>query len=50
MRSRDPDKNEQQRIALCLSTLDALITAETQKHEALKPHKKRPDAAAFPIP
>ena len=27
---------------------DALITAETQKHEALKPHKKRPDAAAFP--
>ena len=29
---------------------DALITAETQKHEALKTHKKRPDAAAFPIP
>lgn len=27
---------------------DALITAETQMHEALKPHKKRPDAAAFP--
>lgn len=31
---------EQQRIATCLSSLDALITAETQKHEALKTHKK----------
>ena len=31
---------EQQRIATCLSSLDALITAETQKHAALKTHKK----------
>jgi type I restriction enzyme, S subunit len=31
---------EQQRIASCLSDLDALITAETQKLEALNTHKK----------
>jgi len=31
---------EQQRIARCLSNLDALITAETQKLDALKIHKK----------
>jgi type I restriction enzyme S subunit len=45
-----PPVIEQQRIAACLSSLDALITAETQKHEALKTHKKYPfrgrDAAA----
>ena len=35
-----PSVPEQQRIASCLSSLDALITAETQKHEALKTHKK----------
>ncbi len=35
-----PTPDEQQRIATCLSSLDALITAETQKHEALKTHKK----------
>jgi type I restriction enzyme, S subunit len=35
-----PKPAEQQRIATCLSSLDALITAETQKHEALKTHKK----------
>lgn len=34
------EKAEQQRIASCLSSLDALITAETQKLEALKIHKK----------
>lgn len=28
------------RIATCLSSRDALLTAETQKHEALKTHKK----------
>jgi type I restriction enzyme S subunit len=27
---------EQHRIATCLSSLDALIAAETEKHEALK--------------
>jgi type I restriction enzyme S subunit len=31
---------EQQRIADCLSNLDALITAESQKLEALKRHKR----------
>jgi type I restriction enzyme S subunit len=31
---------EQHRIATCLSSLDALIAAETEKHEALKTHKK----------
>ena len=35
-----PKPPEQQRIASCLSSLDALITAETQKLEALKTHKK----------
>lgn len=43
---RDPD--EQQRIAMCLSSLDALITAETQKHEALKTHKKGMMQQLFP--
>jgi type I restriction enzyme S subunit len=41
---------EQQRIASCLSTLDALITAETQKHEALKTHKKGLMQQLFPSP
>lgn len=35
-----PEPVEQQRIASCLSNLDSLITAETQKLEALKTHKK----------
>ncbi len=34
-----PDRNEQQKIADCLSSLDELITAETQKLDALKTHK-----------
>ena len=34
-----PAPEEQQRIASCLGSLDALITAETQKLEALKTHK-----------
>jgi type I restriction enzyme S subunit len=44
------DKSEQQRIASCLSSLDALITAETQKHEALKTHKKGLMQQLFPSP
>jgi type I restriction enzyme S subunit len=32
--------SEQQRIASCLSSLDTLITAEAQKLEAFKTHKK----------
>ncbi|WP_339069913.1 restriction endonuclease subunit S [Pseudomonas idahonensis] len=39
---------EQQRIADCLSTLDALITAQTQKCEALKTHKRGLIQQLFP--
>ena len=42
------DKNEQQRIADCLSSLDELITAETQKLGALKTHKKGLMQQLFP--
>jgi type I restriction enzyme S subunit len=45
-----PTLPEQQRIATCLSSLDALITAETQKHEALKTHKKGLMQQLFPTP
>ena len=45
-----PRPAEQQRIATCLSSLDALITAETQKHEALKTHKKGLMQQLFPSP
>jgi len=43
-----PSVPEQQRIASCLTSLDALITAETQKHEALKTHKKGLMQQLFP--
>jgi type I restriction enzyme, S subunit len=43
-------KAEQQCIADCLTSLDALITAETQKHEALKTHKKGLMQQLFPSP
>jgi type I restriction enzyme S subunit len=43
-----PKPPEQRRIASCLSSLDALITAETQKHEALKTHKKGLMQQLFP--
>ena len=45
-----PKIAEQQRIATCLSSLDTLITAETQKHEALKTHKKGLMQQLFPSP
>jgi type I restriction enzyme S subunit len=45
-----PQPAEQQRIASCLSSLDALITAETQKHDALKTHKKGLMQQLFPPP
>jgi len=45
-----PSVPEQQRIATCLSSLDALITAETQKHEVLKTHKKGLMQQLFPSP
>ena len=35
-----PRSEEQQKIADCLSSLDALITAHTQKHQALQSYKK----------
>jgi type I restriction enzyme S subunit len=45
-----PDLAEQQRIASCLNSLDALITGETQKLEALKTHKKGLMQQLFPFP
>jgi type I restriction enzyme S subunit len=47
---RFPRLLEQQRIASCLSSLDALITAETQKLEALKRHKRGLMQQLFPSP
>lgn len=44
------DKSEQHCIASCLSSLDALITAEVQKLEALKTHKKGLMQQLFPSP
>ncbi len=35
-----PSPNEQKKIAACLSSLDEVITAESQKLEVLKDHKK----------
>lgn len=43
-----PTLSEQQRIASCLSSLDALITAETQNLEALKTHKRGLQQQLFP--
>jgi type I restriction enzyme S subunit len=45
-----PSISEQQRIASCLSSLDELITAETQKLEALKTHKRGLMQQLFPSP
>jgi type I restriction enzyme S subunit len=45
-----PSPAEQQRIASCLSSLDALITFETQKLELLKTHKKGLMQQLFPSP
>jgi type I restriction enzyme S subunit len=47
---RCPTPHEQQRIASCLSSLDALIAAEAQKLEALKTHKKGLMQQLFPSP
>ncbi|WP_300172027.1 restriction endonuclease subunit S [uncultured Nitrosomonas sp.] len=43
-----PITSEQQKIADCLSSLDELITAETQKLDALKTHKKGLMQRLFP--
>ncbi|PYC12523.1 restriction endonuclease subunit S [Pseudomonas jessenii] len=45
-----PRPDEQQRIANCLSYLDDLISAQVQKHEALKVHKKGLMQQLFPSP
>ena len=45
-----PKALEQQRIADCLTSLDDLITAQTQKLEALKTHKKGLMQQLFPSP
>jgi type I restriction enzyme S subunit len=45
-----PSPDEQNRIASCLTSLDAMITAETQKHEALKTHKRGLMQQLFPSP
>ncbi len=43
-----PLPKEQQKIADCLSSIDELITAHTQKHDALKAHKKGLMQQLFP--
>ena len=43
-----PSKKEQQKIADCLSSLDELITAQNQKLDALKDHKKGLMQQLFP--
>jgi type I restriction enzyme S subunit len=48
MRISVPQVKEQQRIADCLTSLDDLIAAQTQKHEALKTHKKGLMQQLFP--
>ena len=45
-----PSQPEQHRIASCLSSLDALIAAETQKHAALQRHKRGLMQQLFPSP
>lgn len=45
-----PCRPEQQRIADCLTTLDDLIAAQTQKLDALKTHKKGLMQQLFPSP
>ena len=47
---RCPEPAEQQRIADCLSSLDALIAAESEKLDALKTHKKGLMQQLFPSP
>jgi type I restriction enzyme S subunit len=45
-----PDDDEQRKVTACLSSLDTLITLETQKLEALKNHKKGLMQQLFPSP
>lgn len=50
MRICYPGIKEQQRIADCLTTIDGQITAQTQKIEALKTHKRGLMQQIFPSP
>ncbi|MDT8399567.1 MAG: restriction endonuclease subunit S [Pseudomonadales bacterium] len=43
-----PEPEEQQKVADCLSSLDALIAAQTEKLDALKAHKKGLMQQLFP--
>lgn len=43
-----PRKDEQQKVADCLSSLDELIAAHTQKYQALQSHKKGLMQSLFP--
>ena len=45
-----PDSDEQQKIADCLSSLDAVIAAEADRLAALKAHKKGLMQRLFPAP
>ena len=45
---RIPKEKEQQKIANCLSSIDELITAQSQKLDTLKTHKKGLMQALFP--
>ena len=45
-----PSAPEQQKIADCLSSLDALIAAQADKLDALKTHKKGLMQQLFPSP
>ena len=45
-----PNPDEQRRIAFCLSSLDNLITAQSEKLETLKNHKKALMQQLFPFP
>lgn len=45
-----PESGEQKRIADCLSSLDALIVAQTERLDALKTHKKGLVQHLFPSP
>jgi len=44
-----PNLEEQQKIALCLSSLDELITAQAEKIEQLEKHKKGLMQGLFPV-
>ncbi|KRC80217.1 restriction endonuclease subunit S [Sphingomonas sp. Root241] len=50
MRLLLPDPDEQQKIADCLSSVDARIAAEADKLEALKGYKKGLMQQLFPVP